>query len=195
MRIRSRAASLATALGLAASVQVLHAQEPGDIAVRKAVDDVVARLANKPPRPVVVREVVGCYPGAGDDKGRFLCLVNMNGPDGTFSVQPLALERRGAADWQALPPSSVPTPSCPSRAVAEPLFQQRMGAAAKVTDAPDEEDGLFTDERGMARDKKGPMRLMCTYGVTRNGNESTVVAYFTYKSGKYGLDADYETWH
>lgn len=194
MRIRLQAASFAVALTLVAGVQPLHAQqEPSDADVRTAVADLVATLANKPPRPIVVREIAGCYPGAGDDKGHFLCLAIMNAPDGAVGVQPLALQRVGAT-WKAAPPSVVPTPACPSKAIAEPLFQQRMGSSARVTDAPNDDDGLFTDERGISRDRKGPMRLMCTYEVTRSLGPSTIVAYFTYRNGKYGLDADYETW-
>jgi len=190
--------SLAGALALVVSVLVtsLHAQqEPADAAIRKAIVDVVARLARKPEVPLTVRQILGCYPGAGDNKGQFLCLVDMNGPDGEFRVQTLPLERMGADAWQVMPPTVVPTPACPSKAVAEPLFQKKMGSAARVTDAPNENDGTFTDERGKFRDKKGPMRLMCTYEITRSMGAATVVAYFTFKDGKYGLDGDVETWY
>lgn len=191
---RHALAFLGSVLMLVVSAQVHAQQEPADAVVRKAVEDLITKMASTPKRPVM-REMLGCYPGAGDDAGRFLCLVNVSGDDGTFTVQPIGFEQKGAAGWQAVPPSMVPTPACPSKALAEPLFQQRMGSSAKVTDAPNADDGLFSDERGLTREKKGPMRLMCTYDVTRGGAASTVVAYFTYRNGRYGLDADYETWH
>lgn len=192
MDLRRHVAALASLVVFAGSTQALRAQqEPDEPAVRRAIADLIASGAAKPARPIVIREVTGCYPGAGDDAGRFLCLVSVTGPGGEAGVQPIALERQASAGWKAVP-SMVPTPACPSKAVAEPLFQQRMGASAKVTDAPNADDGVFTDERGLSRDRKGPMRLMCAFEVTGRLGPSTVVAYFTYKNGKYGLDADYE---
>lgn len=171
----------------------VHAgQEPTRQDITRGIDDLLARLGKKPPVPVVVRDVVGCYPAAGEHKGQFICLVDVNAPDGGFRVQELPFVRDNGT-WRMVEPSVSRSPACPAEAEAEALFKGRMGGGTRVTDVP--EEGTFTDERGKFRDKHGPMRLMCTYEVTRSLGPVTVVAYFTYRDGKYGLDADYETWY
>jgi hypothetical protein len=174
-----------------AMAAALAGQEPTRQDVTRGIDEVVARLARKPPLPIVVRDVVGCYPATGEHKGQFICLVDVNGTDGEYRVQQLPFVRDGRA-WRMVEPSMSRSPACPAASEAESLFKARLGDGARVTDVP--EDGTFTDERGKNRDKHGPMRLMCTYEVTRSLGPATVVAYFTYRDGKYGLDPDFETW-
>ena len=187
--MRRLGASIAVALVSGASL--VAGQGPSKEDVTRAVAELVARLALKPPVPVVVRGVDGCYPGAGDHSRKFICLVDVNGQDGKFEVQPMVFAG-GPKAWTLEPPNPSVSPACPTKAQAEPLFRAAMGDATRVVDTDDE--GTFTDERGKFRDKHGPMRLMCSYEVARSLGTVTVVAYFTYRDGKYGLDTDYETW-
>lgn len=143
-----------------------------------------------------VRSVLGCYPAAHRPSSERLCLLEMNKPNGEFSIQTLSFQRKGE-EWSFINPDSqelTPSPACPSSEMALPLLVDSFhDPKLEVTDG--EEEGTFTDERGMTREKKGPYRLMCAYGVKRSIGEQSVVAYFQYRDGKYLLDSDKEVWN
>lgn len=167
------------------------AAQPTPAETATAITTALTAMGRAPATAVQVRSIVGCYPGAGDGAPWLLCLVDMNDRNGQFGVQRVPMRRAGD-QWRIHEVAGLPSIACPSKADAEPLFQKAMGTGARVTDVPD--DGTLSDERGMNRGKKGPLRLMCTYEVTRSLGAVTVVAYFGYAHGKYTLDPDYEVW-
>lgn len=142
---------------------------------------------------VVVREVFGCYPMKDHPRSDRLCLIDLDDSTGEFRVQQLPFQKN-ASGWKLLNPRESYSLDCPTAVEALPLFREAMhDDKVVVKDVPDE--GTVTDERGMSRDKKGPLRLMCTYGLEGRSGEYTVIGYFRFENDSYKLDSDKEVWY
>ena len=63
-----------------------------------------------------------------------------------------------------------------------------------MTDFGGDPFGELTDERGMAREEKGPERLMCTYDISGRSGAQTAVTYVWRKDGKYVFEPEHEVW-
>lgn len=182
------------ALALLASQGVRAQAEPTPDTIVQAVQEALAGMGRKLDVKLVVREIGSCYPGTGEHKGQFVCVVQMNGPDATFREHKLQLAPRGAG-WLMVPPAVSPHLLCPGKAEADSLFKARLGGSVRVTGVPREGDGSLTDTRGRQRDGKGPTRLMCVYELASGVGTSTAVAYFRYAEGKFALDGEIERWY
>ena len=128
----------------------------------------------------------GCFPQARRDE--WLCLVEYLGRNGKPTVDKLVF-RRSAQQW-IVDPDADTDPLCPPRDVAQAALQAiRNDARLKITE--DAESGVLSDDRGLLRDRKGPLRLACTYEVeTGPGRELIIVAYSSYRDDRYIIDPD-----
>lgn len=132
-----------------------------------------------------LRGVDGCYPAEAGRGVEWLCMADLKGRDGQFRLQPLPLTR-ASGDWQIVRNAMTASPACPTGAEAARLLAPKMGTV-QVTSKPD--SGLFSDQRGLSRDKPGPLRLMCTWGVRRpGGGEATATGYLRYTNDAYVLE-------
>ncbi len=128
----------------------------------------------------------GCFPQA--RRNEWLCLVEYPGRSGRPLVDELVF-RRSAQQW-TVDPDADADPLCPPQDVAQAAFQTiRNDARLKITE--DAGSGTLSESRGLLRDKKGPLRLACTYEVeTGLGLELGIVAYSSYQNGRYVIDPD-----
>lgn len=185
-------ALLALAIPALAYADSREAPSLGEVkqAIQRAVRD-----RGKDAGGIEVRTVHGCYPVYASKTAELICLVDMNSPDGSFQTEQLVF-RKGKS-WEVLiddESSDSRSPACPNKRLAEPLLRESLRDSQLIV-APSDESGTFSDERGLNRDKSGPLRLMCTYSVKGKLGEQTVVGYFQYLDGKYVLDPDREIWN
>jgi hypothetical protein len=143
---------------------------------------------------IEIRSIEGCYPIKGRLPSDKLCLVDIKGLDGSFFIQEFPF-RFEASKWELLDPKGTYYPACPSRPQAQTLLREVLpyrNVQLAEEDVPS--DGVFTNERGANGNKKGPMRLACTYGVSTDTGKLTVIGYFRYEHGQYAIDPDKEIW-
>lgn len=143
-----------------------------------------------------LRGLHGCFPLKDRPAGDFVCLVEMNQPDGPgdFRTQEIPFRHSGGS-WIVLNPDEDGLwPACPGKAEAQAAFRAlKKLDSLVVTDAPDE--GQLVDERGRFEKVKAPWRLMCVYSVeTKLIGEQTYVAYISREGGKYAFDPEIEVW-
>jgi hypothetical protein len=142
-----------------------------------------------------VYKVHGCVPVFDRPATDFLCVVDWHTPvDGGEDIQEMALPfRRKAGKWEPIDAAFL-SPACPSLKEAQQLLRAfKKNDSLKVTGEIDEGQGLFSAERGMMRDKKGPLRIMCRFEVESKIGDRLALSYFWYENGKYRLD-EVEDW-
>lgn len=142
---------------------------------------------------VKILGVEGCYPTG--QKDNFICLVRaLSG--GNTSVEELPMQNvRGK--WSLLKPNETRlSPRCPGNTEATKLLRTLKGRSdIEVTGETDDGEGSFSDERGMTRSEKGPLRLMCRFNVNDSlGTDRLYICYLSYTDGKYRIDPDVEVW-
>ncbi|MEO7323277.1 MAG: hypothetical protein ABIW82_00450 [Dokdonella sp.] len=150
------------------------------------------RGTGKNPDLIVVHAIDGCYPVAARSAQEQLCLVR-GAKKGDFvppSVQEIGFRRQGGT-WEMIDPETKLDPACPASEEALRLFKRVLRSPIeKITDQSTE--GVFSDRRGLTRETAGPLRLMCSYGLSTTKGELTAVAYFQFIDGAYALDTDVE---
>lgn len=127
-----------------------------------------------------------CFPQT--ISSEWLCLVEYLGRSGKPLVDELVFQRSGEK-WTVLPDAEA-NPLCPSREIAQAALQSlRNDPRLKITE--DARSGTFSTTRGLLQDKKGPLRLACTYEIeTGRGLELVVTAYAFYQDDRYIIDPD-----
>lgn len=177
---------LAGSSALAARATTISLAEAGD-ALKTYL-----RGTGKNPNLIVVDAIDGCYPVAGRSAQERLCLVRgeKKGDVVPPSVQEIGFRRRGGT-WEMIDPETRLEPACPASDEALHLFKRVVRSPIeKISDQPSE--GVFSDRRGLTRETAGPLRLMCSYGLSTAKGELTAVAYFQFIDGAYALDTDVE---
>ena len=171
---------------------IASAQQPSAAEAKDALVEFGKRVGKVPASEIEVKAVVGCYPIANRPSTDVICLLDAKNNEGKHEVGEIPFSRSNSR-WSVLSAETSYSPACPPKAEAESILRQSLhDPKTTVTDVP--EEGNLTDQRGMNRDKSGPMRLMCVYGVDGALGERTVVGYFQFEAGKYLLDADAEVW-
>jgi hypothetical protein len=144
-----------------------------------------------------VHKVHGCVPAFERPATDFLCVLDWHSPldpEGEDTPEmPIPFRHKDGA-WSMIRDSGFDSPACPSPKEAEKLLRAfKKNDTLRVTDDIDDGMGLFSAERGMMRDKKGPLRIMCRYDVESRISDRLAITYFWYENGKYRLD-EVEDW-
>lgn len=191
MKEKSRQRLLLSAI-LALMAAPCGAQETAPITVEQAQRAINAHpkikamaLAERPK----IAEVLGCIP-ASAPKGSWVCPVQIANRD---HINDLTF-RNTEKGWELLEEEG--TPACAPLPVEEKVYRQVLGdKSIHVTGEVDDGEGLFTDERGMMRNKKGPYRLMCRYEVATSTNpDALFITYIWHDGENYIVDHDWERW-
>ena len=143
-----------------------------------------------------VHKVHGCVPAFERPATDFLCVLDFYTPafEGEEATETPIPFRHQNGTWSVVLNSGIDDPACPSLKEAERLLRAfKKNDNLKVTGEIDDGQGLFAAERGMMRDKKGPLRIMCRYDVESQISERLAISYFWYENGKYRLD-EVEDW-
>ena len=143
-----------------------------------------------------VHKVHGCVPAFERAANEFLCVLDFFSPTygGEEAPETPIPFRHQNGTWSMVTDSGFDSPACPSPKEAERLLRAfKKNDSLKVKDDIDDGQGLFSAERGMMRDKKGPLRIMCRYDVESQISERMAITYFWYENGKYRLD-EVEDW-
>jgi hypothetical protein len=144
-----------------------------------------------------VNKVHGCVPAFGRPATDFLCVLDWHSPaQGVEDAKEIPVPfRHKDGTWTVLEDfDGLPAPACPSLKEAQQLLRtSKKNDSLVVTGEIDDGEGLFSAERGMMRDKKGPLRIMCRYEVESKISERMAISYFWYENGKYRLD-EVEDW-
>ncbi|WP_267549358.1 hypothetical protein [Rhizobium rhizogenes] len=92
-------------------------------------------------------------------------------------------------------PPEIDGACAPLDIAQDALRKLRGDAKLRVTSEVDDGAGIFTTQRGMLRNKKGPYRLMCRYEVAAgSGKKDLVIAYVWHDGTRYVVDSDIEVW-
>lgn len=135
-----------------------------------------------------VERILGCLP-AHQVKGVWVCPVQVAGQKHVFEFN----FERPVGQWRLREQDTQP--ACAPYATAEAAFRQQEGhQGLKVKGSVDEGSGLFTDQRGMLRDRRGPYRLMCRYDVAKGSTDWLYITYVWHDGQHYIVDADVEKW-
>lgn len=169
-----------------------------DLIDRKLKRDKAPPEVRKAAEKFKVRAVSLCVPAAHQPKGAFVCLVDATGQDEEYHQQTVVF-RQTHGKWSVDAPDeeTEPQAACPTQAEAEPQLRTlRHQSDLKIKNVLDDGVGDFTTDRGISRDKQGPMRLMCKYEVEYKpgDDELLIIAYVNYSAGKYSIDSDLELW-
>lgn len=184
-RNRTRGANALAWLGLmiASGAGASAPDVPVAAQIRQALAAAAAGVAKPAPE---VDAVDGCFPGVGE-RDWAVCSVRLR--DAPRGVE-MAFHRAPEGWWEYADRSDL-YPACPEGAAADALLRTVVHFPnLEVNDFPSE--GILTDQRGLLRDRKGPLRLGCTYGVSSDRGDYTVLAYFSYIDGRYEIDPDKE---
>lgn len=151
----------------------------------------LARGKASPSKRFTVTSVDGCFPSSRHNT--LICLVRAN-DDGSSATEPVGFEHSNAG-WKAVDPTDI-SPICPKNEDATSLLQNIKGnKSIIVTGEVDDGKGDFSDQRGLTRERKGPMRLMCRFKVQDSlGNDRLYIAYLSFDNGRYVIDPDIEIW-
>jgi hypothetical protein len=168
------------------------AQLPTLEEAQKGVNQVLFARTNDATRKLKINKVLGCLPAFKQPKGTWVCPLEYESDNEvrqssfTFKNTPQG--------WQAQ--QSDAKPACAPLAIAELAFRQTYGQPQlKVKGEVDDGEGLFTSDRGMTRNRKGPYRLMCRYEVQTISNPDALFLTYVWHDGeKYIIDADVERW-
>jgi len=186
----------ALAIGISlASVQARSAPEavapvtPTTTQLQQAIDRVRPGSAR-------TRELLGCVPAFGQPETVRLCAMSAEGRDFIDSLAFRLTDGRWdvVLDDAGLPPTIEG--ACAPLDFAQTAFRKlRADAGLSVTGEVDNGEGLFTEQRGVLRDKTGPYRLMCRYEVASGvGNKYLFITYVWHDGSHYVIDPDIEVW-
>jgi hypothetical protein len=140
-----------------------------------------------------VSNVGSCFPSSRHNT--LICLVTAV-YKGNSSTEAVGFENTNSG-WKAINPREIDiSPICPNNKVATSLLQSvKRDKSIVVTGEVDSGKGDFSEERGLSRDKKGPMRLMCRFKVNDSlGEDRLYISYLSFENGQYTVDPDIEIW-
>lgn len=144
-----------------------------------------------------VHKVHGCVPVFGRPATDFLCVLDWRSPfqeSEDLKETPILFRQKGESWTPIEDDDGIPSPACPSLKEAQQLLRAfKKNDTLKVTGEIDDGEGTFAAERGMMRDKKGPLRIMCRYELESKIGDRLAISYFWYENGKYRLD-EVEDW-
>ncbi len=158
--------------------------------LQQAVDRV------KPDAPRI-RQLLGCIPAFRQPENVRLCATADEGSNDFVYSLPFRL---ADGRWNLVLdetgiPATVEGACAPPDVAQSALRGLRNDASLSVTGEIDDGEGLFTADRGMLRDKKGPYRLMCRYeAVTGFGTKYLIITYVWHDGSHYIIDPDIEAW-
>lgn len=146
---------------------------------------------------VKVYDVLGCLPAFNKPKGTWICRIDHLHPGRGTREQRNYVFRQKGNDWTIHPEEMALNAACPPNGFAQTAFRtMRNDNGLRVLSEVDKGEGSFTDSRGMSRDKKGPMRLMCRYEVkTGSGRDLLFITYVWHDGRTYSIDPDIEIWN
>lgn len=172
------------------------AQARADLSMPPTIEQLQQALDRVKPGLHRIRESLGCVPAFGKPVTVRLCALTAEGQD---FVQELPFQLADGRwdvvlDKTAQPPATEG--ACAPVDVAQAAFRKsRDDTKLRVADAVDDGEGIFTTERGVLRNKKGPYRLMCRYEVvTGAGKKYLFIAYVWHDGSRYIVDSDIEVW-
>lgn len=200
MRMRTRVTLLSGLLLLAASGSfAADASMPtpaqAEAAMKSAFRDILEQQ-KKNVDLLKVHKVHGCVPAFERPATDFLCVLDFFTPafEGEEATETPIPFRHKNGTWSMVIDEGFDSPACPSLKEAERLLRAfKKNDTLEVTGEIDDGQGLFSAERGMMRDKKGPLRIMCRFEVESRISERLAISYFWYENGKYRLD-EVEDW-
>jgi hypothetical protein len=144
-----------------------------------------------------VNKVHGCVPAFDRPATDFLCVLDWLPPvQGREEAKEIpVLFRFKGGTWSVIEEADgIPSPACPSLQEAQQLLRVfKKNDSLKVTGEIDDGEGTFSAERGLSRDRKAPLRIMCRFELESKIGERTAISYFWYENGKYRLD-EVEDW-
>lgn len=147
---------------------------------------------------VKVLEIHGCIPASKRSPGDFVCALKVQSPNGASSRELNYFSFRSAKNaWQVLPDEHFDPACAPLDVAQRELRRIRANDSLTVKREVDDGEGSFSDERGMMRDQKGPLRVMCRYEGQEHGSSSEdtlFISYVWFKNGQYSIDNDVEIW-
>ena len=137
-----------------------------------------------------VQKVHGCVPVFDRPATDFLCVLDWHSPfHGEDLKETPVLFRQKGETWTPIEDDGIPSPACPSLKEAQQLLRAfKKNDSLKVTGEIDDGEGLFSAERGLTRNKKGPLRIMCRFEIESKIGDRMAISYFWYENGKYKLD-------
>ncbi|MBH1966099.1 MAG: hypothetical protein I8H77_17270 [Comamonadaceae bacterium] len=181
---------LAQAQSQAPTPQEASGVWPSVAEAQVAIAALMAKRAPDRAGTVKVDRVLGCLPGLKEKPDVWVCPVIHAG-----NARPLAwtLVRQGS-QWIARDKDAKP--ACAPLKVAEAAFRQKFNdQKIRVTGEVDDGEGLFTSDRGITRQDRGPYRLMCRYEVdTGLMDDALFLTYVWHDGQKYLIDGDVERW-
>lgn len=166
-----------------------------DLPAISEIESAISSLSGDKSEKIAVKilGVEGCYPAG--QKEDFVCLVRaLSG--GKTDVEEVPMQKK-LGKWSMLNPNeSKLSPRCPENAEATKLLRALKGRSdIEVTGEVDDGAGSFSAERGLTRNEKGPLRLMCRFNVNDSlGTDRLYLCYLSYADGKYKIDPDVEVW-
>ena len=143
-----------------------------------------------------VHKVHGCVPAFDRPATDFLCVLDWHSPvqEGEDAKETPVPFRHKDGTWTVLLDGDSLDPACPSLKEAQQLLRAfKKNDSLVVTGEIDDGEGMFAAERGMMRDKKGPLRIMCRFELESRISDRMALSYFWYENGKYRLD-EVEDW-
>jgi hypothetical protein len=151
-----------------------------------SLQDLSAALeaTHRPAKPLpAIDSVEGCYPTNIDPPSIVICVINFAHGRREETIY---LRSVGGL-WRYFKEASSSWPVCPRKLEATKLIRKfPFFERLTVVNAPHE--GILTNQRGRMRDRSGPMRLGCTYEMSSESANLTVMAYFRYVDGHYEID-------
>lgn len=142
-----------------------------------------------------VYDVIACVPAFKKPQRTWSCVIDLDVPGrGRRMTVPYVFRQQGET-WSMNPETDAVGACAPNEVVQTAFRAARNDPALHVSHEAGRGEGIFTDERGISRDQKGPMRLMCRYAVrTGRGEELLFVTYLRHDGASYVIDPDWEIW-
>ncbi|TIX87784.1 hypothetical protein [Rhizobium sp. P44RR-XXIV] len=183
---------MAVTLGMS-SAQARASSGTAPAPTKEQLQQALDRVKPGSPR---IHEFLGCVPAMGQPATVRLCMLTA---EGRGFVQDLPFRFVGGR-WEVVldqtgAPPEIDGACAPLDIAQDALRKLRGDAKLRVTGEVDDGAGIFTAERGMLRNKKGPYRLMCRYEVAAgSGKKDLVIAYVWHDGTRYVVDSDIEVW-
>lgn len=144
-----------------------------------------------------VHKVHGCVPAFDRPATDFLCVLDWHSPfqEGEDAQEIPFPFRHKDGTWSLLEDlDSLASPACPSLKEAQRLLRAfKKNDSLVVTGEIDNGEGMFSAERGLTRNRKAPLRIMCRFELESRISDRMALSYFWYENGKYRLD-EVEDW-
>ncbi len=162
------------------------------------IDQLQHALDTVKPGGLPIGEFLGCLPVSRQPENVRLCVLSAQGDDpGEFQEIPFRFSKGRWAvllDKKGRPPKL--DAACASPAIAQAAFRRlQRDEGLRVVGQHDGGDGVFTDQRGISRNRKGAYRLMCLYEVVKSsGAKNNTIAYVWSDGATYTIDPDIEVW-